>query len=86
MAFFEVFWAFFGYFLSVNELQDTHFDPFVVKILSLELYQEISYGIFILTIFGGGLAYENLRQETLRPERSSAARRCALLTLYYPNI
>ena len=40
---------FFGYFLSMNELQATHFDPgiFFVKIWSLELHQEISYKIVI---------------------------------------
>ena len=60
MAFFRYFWAFLGYCLSMDELQVTRShilteEYFVVKIWSLELYQEISYEIFIFDhIWGEG--------------------------------
>ena len=68
--FFTILWTFlkvfFRYFLSVNELQVTHFDPgiFLLKIWSLELYQEISYEIVIFHHILGGLAYKHSWQET----------------------
>ena len=51
---------------------------FFLKIWSLEMYQEISYEIVIFDHIGGGLAFMNIYgKRLLRPERSSAARRCA---------
>jgi len=62
---------------------------FVLKMWSLELYQETFYEIFIFDpILGGGLAYENLQQETFAPGavlRSSALCSSAFF-LYYLDL
>ena len=56
-------------------------DFFLLKMWSLELYQETSYEIFIFDhIWGGRPAYENLRQEAFAP---GAVHRSSALCLFF---
>ena len=81
MAFFRYFWAFFGYFLSVNELQVTHFDPglffenmkvLLKYLLNFDFWRYLEDGIWK---FVAGAS-----------ESSSAARRCACCISFLLNL
>ena len=66
--FYVIFLAFFGYFLSVNELQITHFDIGTIFFLNM-IFRNVSRNIVWNCHFwpyfgGGGLVYEHLWQET----------------------
>ena len=65
--FYVIFLAFFGYFLSVNELQITHFDPgtFFLNMIFRNVSRNIVWNCHFWPYFGGGgLVYEHLWQET----------------------
>ena len=86
--FYVIFLAFFGYFLSVNELQITHFDIGTIFFLNM-IFRNVSRNIVWNCHFwpyfgGGGLVYEHLWQETFAAGavfRSSAL----CLSLYWPQ-
>ena len=75
------FWkCYFRYFLSVNELHVTHFDPdFLFQIWYLQLHQEIFHDFYYSLPYLGGGAYENLRLENMA---LGAVLRSSALCLY----
>ena len=83
-GFFGVFLFFFGYFLSVNELQIIRFDP---RNYCFEIFYEV-FIFFTIFLWGGGVCGGGMAYDNLPPERSSSARCCACFspfTFLFPH-
>ena len=84
------FWRFSGIFCPWTSYR-SHIltqEQFFLKIWSLEMYKKISYEILIFDhIWGGGWPMNIYCRRLLRPERSSAARRCACFPSFlFPSL